>query len=122
MAVNMVVNASTQETLLDLTDDRITEDDVIAGVSFHLPSGEIGYGKLPSVDDSITQLISIHGTSSMLLPNFASAILIDSSSYENYKTPETSIATTDGKVQVIIPKGVYRKPIEINLLVKNESI
>lgn len=120
MAVNRVVNASTLETLLDLTDDRITEDDVVAGVSFHLPSGEIGYGKLPSVDYALSQPLSIFGTSSMPLPNFASAIFNDSSSYENYKTPETSIASTDGKVQIIISKGVYLKPMEINLLVNNE--
>lgn len=42
MAINKVIYGG--NTLIDLTADTVTEADVKNGVSFHLPSGEVGTG------------------------------------------------------------------------------
>ena len=42
MAVNKIIYGG--NTLIDLTNDTVTASDVKEGVSFHLPSGEIGTG------------------------------------------------------------------------------
>lgn len=42
MAKNKVIFNG--QTLIDLTGDTVQESDVLSGVSFHLPSGEIGTG------------------------------------------------------------------------------
>lgn len=42
MANNKII--FNNETLIDLTGDSVTAADVLSGVSFHLPSGEVGTG------------------------------------------------------------------------------
>lgn len=42
MAINKVIYGG--NTLIDLTGDTVTESDVLSGVKFHLPSGEVGTG------------------------------------------------------------------------------
>lgn len=42
MAKNKIIYGG--ETLIDLTQDTVTANDVLDGVTFHLPSGEIGTG------------------------------------------------------------------------------
>lgn len=44
MATNKVI--LNDETLIDLTQDTVTEEDVAQGVTFHLPSGAQGTGSM----------------------------------------------------------------------------
>lgn len=41
------------QTLLDLTNDNVTENDVRKGVSFHLPSGEQAVGRMISYGSGV---------------------------------------------------------------------
>lgn len=50
MAINKVIYGG--NTLIDLTGDTVTESDVLAGVKFHLPSGEDGTGSCPFDSDT----------------------------------------------------------------------
>ena len=41
------------ETILDLSQDTVTENDVALGVTFHLPSGEQGVGRMISYGSGV---------------------------------------------------------------------
>lgn len=55
MANKVIFNGN---TLIDLTSDTISADDVVKGRKFHLPSGDIGTGSLGG-EESITIYINM---------------------------------------------------------------